>query len=96
MIDRIARKRTFDQRLRGFARVSLAPGETKRVQFEIKPGDLMLYDGRGEWVVEPGRFTLSVGASSTDLRLQKTFVVTRADGAAPAEPPIPQPESHLR
>ena len=49
MIDRIARKRTFDQQLRGFARVSLAPGETKRVQFEIKPGDLMLYDGRGEW-----------------------------------------------
>jgi len=28
---------TFDQQLRGFTRVRLAPGETKRLQFEVKP-----------------------------------------------------------
>ena len=55
---------TFDQELRGFTRVSLAPGETKRVQFEVKPEHLMLYDRDGKWWIEPGRFTVSIGASS--------------------------------
>ncbi len=86
---------TFDQELRGFERVSLAPGETKRVRFELKPEHLMLYNRDGRWATEPGRFTVSVGASSTDPRQQATFVVTRPDGTVPAEPPIPQPRSHL-
>jgi beta-glucosidase len=79
---------TFDEDLRGFTRVSLAPGQTKRVQFELKPEHLMLYDREGKWSIEPGRFTVSVGASSEDLRLRTTFTVTRADGTAPTEAPV--------
>jgi beta-glucosidase len=84
---------TFDQQLRGFARVSLAPGETKRVQFELRPEHLMLYDREGKWSIEPGRFTVSLGASSEDLRLATTFTVTRPDGSAPTEAPVRQSES---
>ncbi len=87
---------TFDQQLRGFKRVKLAPGETKRVEFELRPEHLMLYSRDGQWAIEPGRFTVSVGASSTDLRQQATFVVVGPDGTAPVEPSIPRPRSHLR
>ena len=87
---------TFDEQLRGFTRVSLAPGETKRVQFELKPEHLMLYDREGRWLIEPGRFTVSVGASSEDLRQRTTFTVTRADGTAPTEAPVRESKSDPR
>jgi beta-glucosidase len=87
---------TFDQELRGFARVSLAPGETKRVQFELKPEHLKLYDRDGKWSVEPGRFTVNLGASSEDLRARAQFTVTRADGTAPVEAPVSEEKSDPR
>jgi beta-glucosidase len=79
---------TFDEELRGFTRVKLAPGETKHVQFEVKPEHLMLYDRDGKWSIEPGRFTVGIGASSADLRLRTAFTVTRPDGSAPTEAPV--------
>jgi beta-glucosidase len=50
--------------LRGFSRVSLAPGERKTVTFSIGPDELSLIDRRMQRVVEPGRFELLVGTSS--------------------------------
>jgi beta-glucosidase len=79
---------TFEQELRGFARVTLAPGETKPVSFTLKPADLALYDRARHWTVEPGRFAVMVGASSTDIRLRGTFTITRPDGTAPEETPL--------
>lgn len=76
---------TYDLALRGFTRVTLAPGETKRVRFSLGREHLQLYNADGQWVVEPGRFTVMVGASSTDLRLRGTFTVTDAAGHAPVE-----------
>jgi beta-glucosidase len=80
---------TFDRVLRGFARVPLAAGETRRVNFTLPVADLAVFDRQGQWTVEPGRFTVMVGASSEDLRLQGNFTVTRADGTAPEEVPLP-------
>jgi beta-glucosidase len=80
---------TFDKMLRGFTRVHLAAGETGTVHFELKPADLQLYDRDGHWTVEPGRFTVMVGASSEDIRLRGYFTITRADGTAPVEDPLP-------
>ena len=74
---------TWEKELRGFARVSLAPGETKTVKFTLTPEHLALYDRAGRWTVEPGGFTVFIGASSDDVRLQGRFVVTRPDGTAP-------------
>ena len=79
---------TFDKVLRGFARVTLAPGETKPVKFTITPEHLQLYDRDGKWTVEPGGFTVFVGASSEDTRLTGKFVITRPDGTAPDEQPV--------
>ncbi|HXN35170.1 MAG TPA: fibronectin type III-like domain-contianing protein, partial [Opitutaceae bacterium] len=80
---------TFEKTLRGFARVHLDPGETATVHFELKPADLQLYDRDGHWTVEPGRFTVMVGASSEDIRLRGYFTITRADGTAPLEDLLP-------
>jgi beta-glucosidase len=79
---------TFEQVLRGFARVPLAPGETRTVRFTLSPADLALYDRAGKWTVEPGRFTVMIGASSTDLRLRSAFTLAAADGSVPEETPI--------
>ncbi len=79
---------TWEKELRGFARVSLAPGETKPVKFTITPEHMQLYDREGKWTIEPGGFTVFVGASSEDLRLTGKFVITRPDGTAPDEQPV--------
>lgn len=66
---------TYDSVLRGFERVSLKPGETKRVRFTISPEDLMILDKQMKWTVEPGDFQVRVGASSEDIRLTGTFTM---------------------
>lgn len=55
--------------LKGFQKVSLNPGQTRTVTFEIAPGMLQYYDdAKGAWVAEPGAFTAYVGAASDDIR----------------------------
>ena len=57
------------QRLIGFARVTLEPGEAARVSFEVHP-DLTSFTGvAGTRIVEPGRIELGFARSSTDLVL---------------------------
>jgi beta-glucosidase len=56
--------------LRGFERVALAPGETKRVSLPLAAKDLAFYDvGTKAWVVERTGHTLSVGSSSREADL---------------------------
>ena len=52
------------QELRGFQRMTLKPGETRRVAFGIGPEDLGFYDREMKWVVEPGEFRVRVSNSS--------------------------------
>ena len=53
--------------LKGFERVSLAPGEKKSVTFTLGPEALSLLDERMNRVVEPGTFDLMIGTSSADI-----------------------------
>jgi len=50
--------------LRGFQRVSLAPGGSKTVSFDLAFADLAFYDSAGLLVMEPSRYTFSVGGDS--------------------------------
>jgi beta-glucosidase len=52
--------------LRGFARVTLRPGERRTVRFVLRPEHLALHDLRMRKVVEPGTFTVIAGLSSTE------------------------------
>lgn len=54
--------------LKGFERVTLAPGETLTVSFPLTVEDLAFYDADGWWLVEPGSFTVMVGGSSAETR----------------------------
>lgn len=60
--------------LKHFQKVALAPGEEKTVTFAITPDDLKFYDEtRGGWTMEPGKFSVYVGASSADIKGKLTF-----------------------
>ena len=79
---------TYEQRLAGFQRIHLAPGESRTVSFTLTEEHLRLYNADRQWVVEPGRFTVWAGASSADLRLRGQFSITDEDGNAPEELPL--------
>ncbi len=62
--------------LKAFRKVRLAPGEEQTVRATLGPRDLAFYDpARHDWVVEPGRFEIQVGASSRDVRLRGEVLV---------------------
>jgi beta-glucosidase len=62
--------------LKGFRRVTLAPGERRRVEFTLTPAELGSYDRRMRFVVEPGAFKVWVGPSSAE-GLEADFEVVR-------------------
>jgi beta-glucosidase len=64
--------------LRGFKRVTLSPGEAKRVSFRLNPRQLALYGLDRQWRVEPGRIDVMVGASSADIRVSGAFEIANA------------------
>ena len=53
--------------LRGFQRISLAPGETKSVEFQLGPDELSFLNREMKRVVEPGTFDIMAGGNSVDL-----------------------------
>jgi beta-glucosidase len=63
--------------LAGFARVSLAPGESKKVEFDLGSEALALLDEDMKRVVEPGGFEVRVGTGPADLVKARFEVVAR-------------------
>jgi beta-glucosidase len=57
--------------LKGFEAVSLAPGETKTVTFEINEEMLQFYTANEKWESEAGEFEVMVGGNSRDLQKVK-------------------------
>ena len=56
--------------LKGFGKVSLKANEKRRVRFDV-PTDMLSFTGRdGKRIVEPGKFDVMIGASSSDIRLR--------------------------
>jgi beta-glucosidase len=63
--------------LKGFAKVALAPGETKTVDFTLTPCDLAYFDATGEqWKADPGEYEIEIGASSRDIRQKMPVQLT--------------------
>jgi beta-glucosidase len=70
--------------LRGFARIGLKPGETRRVTFTLVPEQMAIWQG-GKWLLEPGKIEVMVGASSADIRARGSFdIVRRGESRMPA------------
>jgi len=51
--------------LKGFVRLSLAPGQTQTAAFRLTREDLSFYDASGQWTFEPGTFRVWVGPDSS-------------------------------
>ncbi len=62
--------------LKGFEKVSLKPGETRRVVFNLDKRAFAYYETAiSDWFVEYGEFEILIGASSRDIRLSKPVYV---------------------
>lgn len=64
--------------LRGFQRLALKPGETKRVTFKLSARQCAFWEA-GKWRIQKGKIELMVGASSDDIRARAAFAIT-SDG----------------
>ena len=55
--------------LKKFEKISLEPGETKKVKFELSEKDLSFWSTENNaWQVEPAEYSFSIGASATDIK----------------------------
>ncbi|MBQ8880068.1 MAG: glycoside hydrolase family 3 C-terminal domain-containing protein [Clostridia bacterium] len=60
-----------DKELKGFAKIDLAPGESKQISMNLDYRSFAFYNvSLGDWHVENGDFDILVGASSRDIRLK--------------------------
>ena len=62
--------------LKGFSRVDLKPGETRRVSIELNRRSFSYYDvDKKDWNADAGKFEILVGSSSDALPLKGTFTL---------------------
>ncbi len=61
--------------LAGFCRVTLQPGEKKRVSFYVSPSFLAFLDRDMRWKIEKGAVEVQIGSSSEDIRLTGQFQI---------------------
>lgn len=59
------------KQLKHFERISLKPGESRKVSFRITPDDLRFYNYNLDYVVEPGEFLIMAGPDSKNLQTLK-------------------------
>ena len=75
LTDDVSSVTTYTKVLRGFERITLAPGESRSLEFTLSPQEMGLWDKEMRFTVEPGSFTVRVGASSQDIRLEGHFTI---------------------
>jgi beta-glucosidase len=62
--------------LKAFSKVMLEPGESKPVELELPVKNWAFYNDKSkQWDLEPGKFTLLIGSSSSDIRQKITITV---------------------
>jgi beta-glucosidase len=64
------------EELKGFEKVHLAPGETRRVSIDLNRRSLSYWsDEKRGWEVDPGKFVIYVGDSSEHTPLTQDFEI---------------------
>ena len=62
-------------KLEGFKRVSLKAGESKTVSFNLTAQQFGYYNNK-QWTIDPGKYTIKIGASSMDIRQKADIELT--------------------
>ena len=55
-----------EKMLKEFAKVSIEPGQSRTVEFELAPDAFKIYDAEHNWTIEPGEWRIEVGPSSAN------------------------------
>jgi len=61
-------------RVRGFDKVNLKPGESKRVSFSIPARDLAFVNYDGQWILEKGEFEFTIGSQKVKASCTETVI----------------------
>ena len=62
--------------LKGFARLALAPGESKRAEVVLYDRAFAYFDPKSHaWTIAPGAFEILVGSSSATIKLRGSATV---------------------
>ncbi len=75
--DRYASLTRPNMELAGFKRVTLKPGEEKKLVFTMQVSQFAFLDKKQRWLVEEGDMDVMVGSSSQDIRLRDSFHIDR-------------------
>lgn len=62
------------RRLRDFEKISLKPGETRSVSFELQGEDLAFVNEFGKWTLEEGEFMLQMGNQTVNINCKETKI----------------------
>lgn len=65
--------------LKGFKRISMKAGESKIVQFELKPEDLSVPDEHGNYQLLKGKISVGVGGSQPDEKITSSSNSVKSD-----------------
>ena len=65
--DRVASVSRPIKELKGFRKVLLAPGESRRITFTVDQTALGFYNQDLQWIIEPGKFDVMIGLDSQHL-----------------------------
>jgi beta-xylosidase len=104
--DPVAQVARPERYLTGFTRVELAPGEARRVVFQLHADRTAFHGLDGTRIVEPGLIEIGIGGSSADIRLSGTLTLegkqrvvgsdrvltTPVSVSSPGAPPLPEDE----
>lgn len=65
-----------EKELKGFHKVHLEPGEGETIRFNLLGEDFSFFsEKQGKWILEPGEFSIKIGASSRDIRQEKRVTI---------------------
>ena len=64
-----------ERQLIAFKHITLEPGESRQVTFDLDYGHFAIVDAKMNWTLENGTYQILIGASSTDIRLKGTITI---------------------
>jgi beta-glucosidase len=71
--------------LKGFYRLHLEPGQSRRLTFHLPADLLAYYDENLDLILERGKIHIMLGSSSVDIHLQDEFEIIGCDKATVAQ-----------